>query len=308
MDISVVIPCFNKEPYLAETLESVMAQTQRPAEIIVIDDGSTDGSAAVATRFGPAVTLLSQDNAGESVARNRGIQEARSEWVALLDADDVWESSKLERQAAFMAESSENPVCVYTDIYQIRNGIRHETQPRPEHHRSSTFAVDMLVDWTVNPSTAVVLREAALASPFPEEYRDSEDVIFFTRLREHGPFLYVPEALVGYRRISGQQTSDARHMYRSVLARYQWFTSQADEMSPSDEQRLRRGLASQLVETHDRARWTSRDIGLVRDCRELFEEILPGHDERPATFGTVLFPTWTYRVRDAFERVLGRQT
>jgi len=306
VDISVVIPCFNKEPYLAETIESVMAQTLRPAEIIVIDDGSTDGSAAVASRFIPEVRLLSQDNAGESVARNRGIHEAKSDWVALLDADDVWEPEKLERQAAAITESDENPVCIYTHIYQIRNGVRHETQPRPELHLSPSFAVDMLVDWTVNTSTAIVLREAALGTPFPEEYRDSEDVIFFTCLRKYGPFLCVPEPLVGYRRISGQQTSDARHMHRSVLARYQWFTSHVGEMSPGDRQRLRRGLAGQLVETHDRARWTSRDIGLARDCRELFEEILPGQDERPATFETVLYPSWVYRARDAFDRILKR--
>ena len=98
--ISVVIPCYNGAAFLAETLGSIAGQTYPPLEVIVIDDGSMDDSAAIAGRFGPLVRVVRQANQGESVARNRGIDEAKGDWIALLDADDVWEPAKLERQMA----------------------------------------------------------------------------------------------------------------------------------------------------------------------------------------------------------------
>ncbi len=298
MDISVVIPCYNKEAYLEETLESVFAQTLAPREVIVVDDGSTDASAEVAERFLPEIRLLRQDNAGESVARNRGIAEAKHPWVALLDADDVWEPEKLQRQAAAYANSTRDAVCLYTDAYHLLPEGRVEIEPQPEHDRSETFAVDMLVEWTVNTSTAVVSRDAALRTPFPEDVRDSEDVIFFACLRRIGPFLRVPEPLVGYRRGHVQQTRGIRHRYRSVKARYEWFEAHADEFSEEEGNRIRRGLAEQLVWPHEVARWKTREIGLVRACRELYDEIQPDPAERPTSFETMLFPGWMYRLRD----------
>lgn len=306
MDISVVIPCYNKEAFLEETLASVFAQTLAPREVIVIDDGSTDASAEVAERHRPDIQLLRQSNAGESAARNRGIEEATWPWVALLDADDVWEPEKLERQAAAYANSTRNAVCLYTDAYHLFPEGRVEIEPQPEHDRSKTFAVDMLVEWTVNTSTAIVSREAALRSPFPEDIRDSEDVIFFACLRRIGPFLRVPEPLVGYRRGHDQQTRGIHHNYRSVKARYEWFEAHADEFSEEERDRVRRGLAEQLVRPHEVARWRTREIGLVRACRALYEEIQPDPAERPASFETLLFPGWMYRLRDRLRQATDR--
>ena len=302
MDISVVIPCYNKEAFLEETLASVFAQTLAPREVIVIDDGSTDASADVAARHLPDIELLRQPNAGESVARNRGIREATQPWIALLDADDVWEPEKLERQARAYEASAGDAVCVYTDAYHLLPEGRVEIEPQPEHDRSESFAVDMLVEWTVNTSTAVVSREAALRSPFPEDIRDSEDVIFFARLRRFGPFLRVPEALVGYRRGHVQQTRGIRHQYRSVRARYEWFVAHADDYTPEERERVRRGLASQLVWPHEVARWKTREIDFVRACRELYDEIQPDSAERPDSFETLLLPGWMYRLRDRLSR------
>jgi len=87
--VSIITPCYNGGRYLEETLRSAVAQTYPPLEVIVIDDGSTDNSAAIAERFGPPVRVLRQTNHGESVARNRGIAEARGSHVLFLDADDV---------------------------------------------------------------------------------------------------------------------------------------------------------------------------------------------------------------------------
>lgn len=97
---SVVIPTYNRAKMLAQALESVLSQSYAPLEILVVDDGSTDDTSDVAERFGKHVRYIRQDNAGVSVARNRGIKESRGDIIAFLDSDDAWEPEKLEIHAA----------------------------------------------------------------------------------------------------------------------------------------------------------------------------------------------------------------
>jgi glycosyltransferase involved in cell wall biosynthesis len=101
--ISVIIPVYNGERYLAEAIESVLAQTQPPHEIIVIDDGSTDGSAKIVERFLPAVQYHWQPNAGPGSARNCGVSLAHGAFLAFLDADDLWTEDKLDYQLAALS-------------------------------------------------------------------------------------------------------------------------------------------------------------------------------------------------------------
>src|SRR5690606_28366702 len=98
--VSVIIPVYNGERYLAEAVHSILAQTVPTLEIIVVDDGSTDGTARVAQRFGDAVCYVYQPNRGPAAARNRGLERARGEIVAFLDADDLWREGKLACQCA----------------------------------------------------------------------------------------------------------------------------------------------------------------------------------------------------------------
>ncbi len=101
--LSVVIPAFDAELHLAEAIESVLRQGERDLEILVVDDGSTDGTAGVARSFGSPVRVISQESHGAGHARNAGVREARGEYVAFLDHDDVWEADKLEHQLAALA-------------------------------------------------------------------------------------------------------------------------------------------------------------------------------------------------------------
>ncbi len=98
--VSVIIPVHNGEKYLAEAIESVLAQTWRPIEVIVVDDGSTDGSVNIARSYGPRVRYCYQQNRGTGAARNKGIELAHGNFLAFLDQDDLWLEHKLTRQIA----------------------------------------------------------------------------------------------------------------------------------------------------------------------------------------------------------------
>jgi len=104
--VSVVIPAYNAERFLAEAIESVLAQAYEPLEIIVVDDGSTDATAAITRRFAPAVVCIGQPNAGIGAARNRGVDAAGGELLAFLDADDLWTPGRLRRQVDQIASGS----------------------------------------------------------------------------------------------------------------------------------------------------------------------------------------------------------
>jgi len=101
--VSVIIPVFNGARYLAAALRSVLGQTEPPGEILVVDDGSPDGSPEVASRFGPGVTCITQPHAGLSSALNRGIGQAGGTLLAFLDSDDLWTERKLSRQLDVLA-------------------------------------------------------------------------------------------------------------------------------------------------------------------------------------------------------------
>ncbi|MCF7954578.1 MAG: glycosyltransferase family 2 protein [Phycisphaerae bacterium] len=98
LTISIVIPAYNAEKYITRAIESVLAQTRQPNEIIVVDDGSTDNTVEVVRSFGDKVILIKQENSGPGIARNTGIKAAKSEWIAFLDADDELIAERLQLQ------------------------------------------------------------------------------------------------------------------------------------------------------------------------------------------------------------------
>lgn len=110
--ISCIVPVFNGERFLKEALDSVLAQTYRALELIVVDDGSTDGTAGVAAEFAGRLTYIRQRNQGPEAARNTGIERAGGEFVAFLDADDVWHEEKLARQLAVFETKPETDLCL----------------------------------------------------------------------------------------------------------------------------------------------------------------------------------------------------
>ncbi len=201
--ISVVIPCYNGERFLSESIRSALGQTLAPQEVLMIDDGSTDQSVRVASQFGPPVRVIRQSNQGESVARNRGLMEARGDWIAFLDADDLWHPTKLERQAELI---SDDVVCIHTPYYTFgavtgfndRSSVPAAVRYRLEYMSWHPF---------VSVSSAMVRR--TIAARFPTWTRYAEDHVFFLDLLREGRFRQTDALLTGQRRHDSNQSAAA---------------------------------------------------------------------------------------------------
>jgi glycosyltransferase involved in cell wall biosynthesis len=207
MKVSVVIPAYNAEATIAEALESVFAQHfDIGFEVIVVNDGSTDGTRAMLDKFGDRIRIIDQSRRGVSAARNAGIRAAAGEYIALLDADDTWTEDKL---AKTMTVLEKNAACVaaFSDatIVESPGRLLAPNYVDPAHYHSPTL--DELLSpksWPILPSSMVVRRETMLEiGGFPEEFAASdyfgEDTFAFILMRERGEMVFVPEKLVRYR-------------------------------------------------------------------------------------------------------------
>ena len=147
--VSVVIPVYNLGDCVARALESVLAQTRRPDEIIVVDDGSTDRTAQELEKYKDRIRYLRQDNAGVSVARNHAIRAARCEWIAFLDGDDEWMPGYLEAQLALLER---NPDLIWSSGNFLRHSLhKNNCRPRldPERARAILGDKDYFEDFFV---------------------------------------------------------------------------------------------------------------------------------------------------------------
>jgi glycosyltransferase involved in cell wall biosynthesis len=189
--ISVVIPAYNAAHFLPRCLGSVLAQTRPAQEVIVVDDGSKDSSGEVAAALGARV--IRQENRGLAAARNTGIRHATGQWIALLDADDVWSPEKLERQAAAIGP---DVVLVYTGIRQFDDQGTRAVQRAVE----PAAAKKMLRYCNpIVPSSALLRRQTVLdAGGFLEGAPACEDWGMWVLMMPFGSFAAAPEPLTGY--------------------------------------------------------------------------------------------------------------
>ncbi|MFW6164044.1 MAG: glycosyltransferase family 2 protein [Planctomycetota bacterium] len=196
--VSVVIPAFNAERFLGQTLDSVLAQTYGDFEVVVVDDGSTDGTKAMVRRRGEPVRLVEQANAGPSAARNRGVREARGELVAFVDADDLWLPEKLALQVPlFDPEGRVGLVYCHCDRMDAEGRVL--PTPHPARPQGDVF-LDFLVRNHCPTSGAVVRREVFLElGGFPEDMVWAEDWHLWLRIARGYEFAAVEAVLVRHR-------------------------------------------------------------------------------------------------------------
>jgi glycosyltransferase involved in cell wall biosynthesis len=201
MDIGVVIPAFNAAPYVAQAIESVLGQTYPASRIVVVDDGSVDETAKVVERFGLAVTCIRQENHGVAAARNRGARECGTEWVAFLDADDVWLPSKLERQRDRVRDC--DAVVVFTATPLVSKDLSVLPRRLVSDVRDDLEAL-LLHRGNIpqGTSSTLLVRYSMFAAigGYDETLSTMADWDLLIRLRLQTVFAHVAEPLVLYRR------------------------------------------------------------------------------------------------------------
>ena len=193
--LSVVVPTFNRAHCLREALASIAGQSFRDFELIVVDDGSQDATQTVVERFPEVRYVCLEENSGVSRARNRGIAEARGEFVCFLDSDDLWKKDKLERQMAWMET---HPACQvsYTDEIWIRNGVRVNPMKKHAKHSGDIFR-HCLPRCIVSPSS-VLMRTSLFeeVGDFDESLPACEDYDLWLRMALRYPFHFIEEKLI----------------------------------------------------------------------------------------------------------------
>ena len=193
--VSVIIPVFNCEAYLAEAVGSVLAQSYRPLEIVIVDDGSTEGTAEVARSFDdPSVRYCYQENAGIGAARNKGIDLARGEYFAFLDADDIWAPEKLSLQMACLQEDP--------DLEMVFGQVTEFRQSTPDGPPSARAGAEGRAFAGYMAGTLLIKRESFLkVGPFETRWRIGEFVDWYARATELGLKSHLVPYVVMRRRI-----------------------------------------------------------------------------------------------------------
>jgi glycosyltransferase involved in cell wall biosynthesis len=200
-DVSVIIPAFNRWPLLSEAVTSVMRQRDIDFELIIVDDGSTDETAARLPRLvselssAHPVQFLRTDNHGPAAARNRGVDAARALLIAFLDSDDLWQPGKLSRQFEYMKHKPECQVSQTEEIWN-RRGVR--VNPGRRHRkRAGNFFLDSLRTCLISPS-AVMMRTSIFheLGGFDEDMRAAEDYDLWLRLLLRHEVDLLPDRLV----------------------------------------------------------------------------------------------------------------
>lgn len=290
--VSVIIPAYNAEKYIAETLESALAQTLQDIEIIVVDDGSKDATASVVQGF-PQVRCIRKTNAGVSAARNHAVSHASGEFLAFLDSDDIWHPDKLRQQVDALRK---HPDSVFS---RTEYTCEPADLPRLKSARASTSAPHLVIpDLQTSflapyfTTSTVMVRRSAFdeARGFDSTLRIAEDVDFYLRvLAKHPKLILMTEQLVYKRPVAGSLGDDSEAGYIQLLQVYDRFLAQEPEARASlgkhniaqAYQRLQLDLARCHLEAgHDaqarHAAWAAMRHGPTRTSWTLIlKSILP---------------------------------
>ena len=240
--VSVIIPVFNLEKYLRDAIESVRAQTFHDLEMILVDDGSTDGSREVIERYSDPdrgrVRALFRKHAGAAAARNAGIAAAAGEWLAFLDGDDLWLPGKLARQMEAAArDRSINMVATAVQIDGSQEVIPRQT-PDPARLRA-----ELLLHGCLLPLSGVLIRRDGLGGArFDERLESAQDLDLYYRISDRIRLAFIPEALVVRRERPGSISDPDRFRFMQLHRLYR--------LTFRELQRLRRHDRTVYDEVH----------------------------------------------------------
>ena len=193
--VSVIIPTYNRAPLVEEAIRSALAQDFKDFELVVVDDGSTDGTRQTLKRYADSIAILHQENRGVSSARNAGIKHSQGAYISFLDSDDLWLPGKLSTQVSFFETHPQALICQTEEIW-LRKGVR--VNPRKVHKKYSGEIFEHCLSLCrVSPSSAMIRRtlfdEVGL---FDEDLPACEDYDLWLRVACRHPIYLIDEPLI----------------------------------------------------------------------------------------------------------------
>lgn len=282
LKVSVVVPAYNSESYIAETLDSIFAQTSLPMEVIIVDDGSSDATADIVRKY--PVKLIQQKNQGICTARNVGIRASKGNWIAFLDNDDIWFPTKLEEQLRF-AETYPEVGMVVSDVAMFGSvfhaSIFHDEKDAKNYKREKRSATDSIL-WAIPgealywvfvfmPSMWLVRREVLEeVGMFWDGLEGGEDGHLFYRIVARYPVGVIEQPLINYRvrwnsqsRKAVAMTTGNVRVLKDIMAHPERFPKNMAEVA---KQKLPKTLAERG--------YAEYYAGLTRQARSSFAQSL----------------------------------
>jgi glycosyltransferase involved in cell wall biosynthesis len=287
--VSVIIPAYNAERYLAAALASVAKQNWQPAEIIVVDDGSLDRTREIAAAAGAHV-LVQPGNTGPSAARNAGVAAASTPWIAFLDADDLWYAGKIEAQWTAIERWPDAAFCFtgYDIIAEGRQTTPSESAGHPAYSGikraavaghavrfdSESFLAAFVDLMFVRQSSVILKREFFLRSGgYDSRYRLAEDYDFFLRLIGQGPAIAVERPLVGYRRHDDSLSADPLAELSSIDLLWDAILSRPERYPVATAGLVR----TRRIDTLQTGALVAMRLGRFDEARAFLDKAMQGH-------------------------------
>ena len=309
--ITVIIPTFNSERYIVETVESVLAQTYPVHEVIVVDDGSTDATEQLLAGYASRIRYIRQTNGGPPKARNNALAHATGDWIALLDSDDLWVRTKIEQQMLYLEA---HPTCglVYSDMktFDERGIIEESVKSSRNLTLPSGHIFPQIFDETLFQTSAVLIRRSCFEAVggFDETLRMGDDYELFLRIARHFELGYVDAPLVLYRQHPTQGTRTwGKQLQQGVPWEFVVLKKIVDLYPEIFEELGRHKVRQRLSRPYLGLAYACFAEGDHKNARQLMQEALR---HWPTNFGylryymmTFLSPLTLQRLRSAYEKI-----
>ena len=282
--VSVIVPAYDSAKYLAETVHSVLDQSYDNYEVIVVDDGSNDGTLGVARSFEPRIKVLAQPNGGPASARNLAIRNSRGDYIAFLDSDDLWMKDKLEKQIALLEKNSTVGLAYGEALMFAGNNGEIKIKDKIGFTLEPSFRSLLFGDYIPN-STVVIRRRCIDKVGLLNESRDLigvEDYEYWMRVAKHFTMVGIPRPLAYYRIREGNLMGDGSDINKglnlSIAA-----IREIERLYPDlwEEYQVNREML--LARLHVRAGFAWKRKGSWKQCAVKFRDAL-SHSSKPRVF------------------------